>query len=29
MSYIKDLRKFVGHEPILTAGVVLYILDTL
>ena len=23
MSYIKDLRKYVGHNPILTAGVVL------
>ena len=21
MSYIKDLRKYVGHDPILTAGV--------
>ena len=27
MSYIKDLRKFVGHEPILTAGVVLFIFN--
>ena len=27
MSYIKDLRKYVGHEPILTAGVVLFIFN--
>ena len=27
MSYIKDLRKYVGHEPILTAGVLLFIFN--
>jgi 8-oxo-dGTP pyrophosphatase MutT (NUDIX family) len=27
MSYIKDIRKFVGHEPILTAGVVLFVFN--
>ena len=26
MSYIKDLRKYVGHNPILTAGVLLFVL---
>ena len=27
MSYIKDLRKYVGHNPILTAGVVLFVFN--
>ncbi len=27
MSYIKDLRKYVGHEPILTAGVGLFVFN--
>ncbi len=27
MSYIKDLRKYVGHSPILTAGVVLIVFN--
>lgn len=27
MSYIKDLRKLVGHEAILTAGVVLFVFN--
>lgn len=27
MSYIKTLRKFVGHEPILTAGVCLFVFN--
>lgn len=27
MSYIKDLRKYVGHEPILTAGVGLLVFN--
>ena len=27
MGYISDIRKFVGHEPILTAGVVLFIFN--
>jgi 8-oxo-dGTP pyrophosphatase MutT (NUDIX family) len=27
MSYIKDLRKYVGHEPILTAGVGLIVFN--
>ena len=27
MSYIKDLRKFVGHNPILTAGVLLFVFN--
>ena len=27
MSYIKDLRRFVGHEPILTAGVGLIVFN--
>lgn len=27
MSYIKKLRKFVGHEPILTAGVCLFMFN--
>lgn len=25
MSYVSDIRKFVGHEPILTAGVGLFV----
>ena len=28
MSYVKDLRKFVGHEPILTAGVGLLVFNS-
>lgn len=27
MSYIKDLRKYVGHNPILTAGVGLFVFN--
>ena len=27
MSYIKDLRKYVGHAPILTAGVLLFVFN--
>ena len=27
MSYIKDLRKYVGHTPILTAGVGLFVFN--
>ncbi len=27
MSYIKDLRKYVGHNPILTAGVLLFVFN--
>lgn len=27
MSYIKDIRKYVGHDPILTAGVGLFIFN--
>lgn len=27
MSYVKDLRKYVGHEPILTAGVGLLVFN--
>ena len=27
MSYIKDIRKYVGHEPILTAGVGLFVFN--
>ncbi len=27
MSYIKDLRKYVGHKPILTAGVGLLVFN--
>lgn len=27
MSYIKDLRKYVGHAPILTAGVGLFVFN--
>ena len=27
MRYIKDLRKYVGHNPILTAGVGLFIFN--
>ena len=27
MSYISDLRKLVGHEPILTAGVILFVFN--
>lgn len=28
MSYVKDLRKYVGHEPILTAGVGLLVFNS-
>ena len=28
MSYVKDLRKFVGHDPILTAGVGLLVFNS-
>jgi len=27
MGYINDLRKYVGHEPILTAGVILFLFN--
>ncbi len=27
MGYISDLRKYVGHEPILTAGVGLFVFN--
>ena len=27
MGYISDIRKYVGHEPILTAGVVLFVFN--
>lgn len=27
MSYIKDLRKYVGHKPILTAGAGLFVFN--
>ena len=27
MSYIKELRKYVGHTPILTAGVGLFVFN--
>lgn len=27
MSYVKDLRKYVGHNPILTAGVGLFVFN--
>lgn len=27
MSYIKDLRKYVGHNPILTAGVCIFVFN--
>ncbi len=29
MSYIKDIRKFIGHSPMLSAGATVVVLTTL